>query len=268
MNLAINQNILKLFLGIFTIAVLAKIATIPLYFFLPHFGAEKSPEYSINLYKRYPIAKAFGIVPLKKNKPVVKKPVYQLTNLKLKAIYSEKNRGVIAIEEKGKLIFLSTGESFKGYRLIAVKPDRAIFEKDGKHYELKLEEKGLKGKYSISVQDQMLYNPDEVKFAVLKRDIDRYKKHFNDIWKNISIQEQIDPTTKRLAGFKVTSVNKNSIFGKIGLRKGDIIVGANNKTFRSYSDVLRLYNNIDKYNSIKLSIIRNNEKKDLEYEIY
>ena len=114
----------------------------------------------------------------------------------------------------------------------------------------------------------MLINPDEVKIAVLKRDIERYKKHFNDIWKNISIQEQIDPKTKRLTGFKVTRVNKKSIFGKIGLQKGDIIIGANNKIFRTYSDVLRLYNNIDKYNSIKLTILRNNQKKDLEYEIY
>jgi len=264
MSLAINQSALKFIFSILVIALIAKLVTLPLYFFLPHFGINKTKDYSINLYHKYNVAKAFGLVPIKK-KAAPKKPVYQLTNLKLKAIYSEGKNGVIAIEEKGKLIFLSTGESFKGYKLIEVKPDRAIFEKDGKHYELKLEEKGLKGKFFI---EEQTLNPDEVKFAVLKRDIDRFKKNFNQIWKNISIEEQIDPKTKRLKGFKVTRVNKDSIFGKIGLQKGDIIIGANNKIFKSYSDVLRLYNNIDKYNSIKLTILRNNKKKDLEYEIY
>ena len=267
MSLAINQSFVKFLFSILVVALIAKIASLPLWFILPHSGIDKTKDYSINLYHKYRVAKAFGLVPtIKKSAP--KKPLYQLTNLKLKAIYSDGRHGVIAIEEKGKIIFLSTGESFKGYKLIEVKPDRAIFDKDGKHYELKLEEKGLKGKYSISLEEQMLYNPDEVKFAVLKRDIDRYKRHFNEIWKNISIQEQIDPKTKKLKGFKVTRVNQNSIFGKIGLQKGDIIIGANNRTFRSYSDVLRLYNNIDKYNSIKLTILRNNKKKDLEYEIY
>ncbi len=268
MNLAINQSFLKFLFTLSVIALLAKIASLPLYFLLPHFGVDKSKEYTLNIYHKYNLAKAFGLIPAKSKKSSPKKPVYQLTNLKLKAIYSEGKNGVIAIEEKGALIFLATGETFKGYKLIEVKPDRAIFEKDGKHYELKLSDEGLKGKYILPPQNQAELNPDEVRFAILKRDIERFKKNFNEIWKNISLQEQIDPKTKRLEGFKVTRVNKESIFGKIGLREGDIIIGANNRKFRSYSDVLKLYNNIDKYNSVKITIIRNNKKKDLEYEIY
>jgi len=266
MNLAINTRYI---IHIAVIALVAKALSLALYLYLPHFGVEHIKDFSINLYRKYPISKAFGILPAKKVKKVEKKPVYKLTNVKLKGLYSGKgSKGVIAIEEKGKIIFISTGESFKGYKLVEVRPDGAIFEKDGKRFELKLEDKSLKGKYEISLPQQMIDNPDEVRFAVLKRDIDRYKKHFEDIWKNISIEEQIDSKTKRLKGFKVTRVNKKSIFGKMGLQKGDIIIGANNKIFGSYSDVIKLYNNIDKYNSIKLTILRNNQKKELEYEIY
>ncbi|SMC10189.1 PDZ domain-containing protein [Nitratiruptor tergarcus] len=268
MNIAINQSLFKWIFGIALVALFAKIVSLALLFILPHFGINQEPKYSINLYRNYHVAKAFGVTLKKKKKKVIKKPVYKLTNVKLKALYSENGKGIIVIEEKGKIIFLSTGESFKGYKLIRIYPDKVVFEKNGKHYELKPEEKGLQGKYSTTLEEQMLYNPEEVKFAVLKRDIDRYKKHFNEIWKNISIKEQLDPKTKRLKGFKVVDIKKNSIFAKIGLQKGDIIIGANNKTFTSYSDVLRLYNNIDKYNAIKITILRNNQKKDLEYEIY
>jgi general secretion pathway protein C len=268
MSLIISSNFLKLFLRILTIGVIAKILSIPFYFILPHFGVEKTKDYSINLYHRYRIAKAFGLTPIKRVpvKTAPKKPIYQLTNVKLKAIYSDGKDGVIAIEEKGKLTFLSTGEEFKGYILIGVYPDKAVFEKDGKRYELYLEDKELKAKYIISPSPQPI--EEETKFAVLKKEINHYRKNFNEIWKNIAIQEQFDPKTKQLTGFKITGINKNSIFGKIGLKKGDIIIGANNKIFKSYADVLQIYNNIDKYNSLKLTIIRNNEKKDLEYEIY
>lgn len=266
MSLAISPSLMKTIFRVLIIALIAKIATMPLFFLLPHFGVDHTQEFTINFYHNFKLSKAFALkthLPKKSNKPV-----YKLTNLKLKAIYSHQDRGVIAIEEKGKLIFLSTGESFKGYKLIKVEPTKAVFEKNGKHYELYLDEKNLKGKFSISLEEQMMINPDEVKIAVLKRDIDRYRRNFQKIWQNISIQEQIDPKTKKLQGFKVIKVNKNSIFGKIGLQKGDIIIGANNKIFRTYSDVFRIYNNIDKYNSLKLTILRNNQKKDLEYEIY
>ena len=255
----------KFLIHIFIIALMAKALSLVLYFYLPHYGVNKVEDFSINLYKRYLVSKAFNLKSHKKDiakKP--KQPIYRLTNVKLKAIYSSSDKGVIAIEDGKKLIFLSTGENFKGYKLIEVKPNRAIFEKNGKHFELKLEEKALKGK----ILESNSFNPDEVKFAVLKRDIQKYKKNFNEIWRNIAIKELIDKKNKKLKGFEVTWVNKNSIFGKMGLRKGDIIIGANNKIFHSYSDVIKIYNNIDKYNALKLTILRNNQKKELEYEIY
>jgi len=252
------------------LALLAKALTLPLLFLLPTKGIDYIEEYSLNLYRKYPVAKAFGIIPKKvqKSAPKPKKPLYRLTNLKLKGVYSENGKGVIAIEEKGKILFLSTGEKFKGYTLIRVEPDKAIFEKDGKEYELQMDEDSLKGKYSISFEEKMLYGSEEEKFALLKRDIEHYRRNFQEIWKHIAIQEQIDPKTRRLKGFKVTRISKGSLFSKIGLKKGDVIIGANNKIFRSYSDVIKLYNNIEKYNSVKLMILRNNEKKELEYEIY
>jgi len=253
------------------LALVAKAITLPLLFFLPVRGIDFIPEHNLNLYRKYPVAKAFGMTqkPSAKKrvkKALPKKPLYRLTNVKLKGVYSENGEGVIAIEERGKIHFLSTGEEFKGYTLIRVQPDKAIFEKDGKEYELKLEEASLKGKYTISLQSEPL--PGEAKFAILRREIEHYKRNFGDIWKHIAIQEQLDPRTKRLKGFKVTRIDKGSLFARIGLQKGDLIIGANGKIFRSYSDVVKLYNNIGKYNSLKLMVVRNNEKKELEYEIY
>jgi general secretion pathway protein C len=245
------------------IALVAKAVTLPLLFVLPKSGVEYVERYSVNIYRSYPVAKAFGLKSFKQEKIILKKPLYKLTNLKLKGIYSSKKRGVVALEEAGKTFFLATGESYKGYKLIRVTPQKAIFEKHNRRYELEMEEKALRGTLSSSATKE-----DTASISISKKEIEHYKRHIQEVWKNISIKEQFDPKTKELTGFKVVRINKNSIFGRIGLQKGDIIVGANDKKFRTYADVFKLYNNIDKYDFVKLTIIRNNEEKELEYEIY
>ncbi len=264
MNFAINTNIIKFLIKIAIIALAAKITALSLYFFLPHFGIDMVKDYSINLYRNYKVAKAFALIPSSsKPKPQPTQPTYKLNNITLKAIYSEGEKGVIAIEDKKKKItILQVGESFNGYKLIKVTPQSAVFEKNHKLYEIKLNEKELKGKYTITQENTSYEN------LISKQEIDSYKKHFKKIWQNISIDEQYDPKTHKLTGFKVTRINKNSIFGKLGLQVGDLIIGVNNKIFRDLADVYKIYKDIDKYDAIKIMIIRNNQRKDLEYEIY
>jgi len=268
MNLLINQQFLKIIFNIFILALIGKGISLVFSLFLPHFGVNYIKDYSINLYHSYNFSKAFGLYSNSK-KTISIKPTYQLKNIKLKAIYinNKNGKGLIVIEDRKKLFFIFTGDTFKGYKLIDITPTKAIFEKDNKHYELSLKEESLKDKIDIitSSNSKIILNK---KIAILKKDIDKYKKNFNEIWKNISITEERDPQTKKIKGFRITYINKNSIFSKIGLKKDDIIIGANNKIFHNYADVFKLYNNIDKYNAIKLMIIRNNQQKDIEYEIY
>ena len=264
MNFAISTNTIKFIIKIAIVALLAKIAALSLYFFLPHFGIDITKDYSINLYRNYKVAKAFALIPTSSNpKPKATQPTYKLSNITLKAIYAAGKNGVIAIEDKKrKITILQVGESFNGYKLIKVTPQSAIFEKNKKLYEIKLNEKELEGKYSITQENTPYEN------LISKQEINSYKKHFKKIWQNISIDEQYDPHTHKLTGFKVTRINKNSIFGKLGLQVGDIIIGVNNKIFHSLADVYKIYKNIDKYDAIKIMILRNNQRKDLEYEIY
>ncbi|HHH72909.1 MAG TPA: PDZ domain-containing protein, partial [Sulfuricurvum sp.] len=101
---------------------------------------------------------------------------------------------------------------------------------------------------------------------VKRNEIRHYAKNYDEIWKSVKIKEIIKD--KRLQGFKVDWVKKGSIFEKVGLRKDDIIIGANNKKFKSLSQVFKLYNNMEKIDSMKLTIIRDNQERELEYEIF
>ena len=66
----------------------------------------------------------------------------------------------------------------------------------------------------------------------------------------------------------MTWVKKDSLFAKLGLRKGDIITGVNGKKLKSVSQVFKIYNNMDKLDSLKLTITRDNQEKELEYEVF
>lgn len=252
----------------FCLAVLALIAKALMTlaaFFLPEIGVDRPPEQSEQMYRSYRMASLFS-VEAAKVKPVAAKqqPVYRLDKLTLRGIYAGKNP-FIAVEEGGKVILIAQDESHKGYRLVEVASERAIFEKGGRRYEIGFKEDKSADSRISKVKTPEVLNEGGAVF--IKRDeISHYAKNFDDIWKSV----KIEPVKRngKLDGFKVNWVKKGSVFEKIGLRKGDIIIGANDRDFTSLSQVFKLYNNVDKIDRLKLKILRENQEMELEYEIF
>jgi general secretion pathway protein C len=263
MNQLISPLWIKRIIVVGIIAAVIKVLMLGVLFVLPHHGKNRINVEETSLYQSYKPSKAFAM--RGKKAPVVKKaPVYKLDNLNLQGLYDDPKNPFIAVEDKKKITLVGLNESFKGYKLIDVKPDRAIFDKKGRHYELLFKEKELK-KGSISVAEPEIIQDDAAVF-IKRKEIKHYAKNFDAIWKNIKIKEIIKK--KRLKGFEVTWVKKGSLFAKLGLMKGDIIVGVNGKTLKSVSQVFKIYNNMDKMDSLKLKIMRNNQEKELEYEVF
>jgi len=107
---------------------------------------------------------------------------------------------------------------------------------------------------------------DDEPISVSKYDLRYYTSNMSRIWKNINIQDV--KVNGKIDGFKIISINKNSVFGKLGLKKGDIIKAINNQKLKSYSDAFKVYKKINKLDDLQITILRNNIERDLEYEIY
>ena len=253
---------------LFMIAACAKALSLVMLFWLPHQGVDVTVHEQKNIFNNYRPSAMLNITK-KKKEPPKSEPVYALTSLTLKAIYDDANAPFIAVEDAADVSLISLHDKFKGYTLIDVQADRAIFEKSGKNYELKFQESKVS---TGSISD---VEPEEIEFLedgggaavfIKRQELQKYAKNPNEIFRNITIKEIIE--NKRLKGFKVMSVKQKSIFGQLGLQKGDIITGANNRAFRSVSQVFKLYNNIDSLDNLILHVKRGNEEKDLEYEIY
>jgi len=213
---------------------------------------------------------------------LTKKPVVQqieatnrIKDIKLKGTYLDGDQSFIVVEDQLGTTFLYKGDRYVGYVLKEIYDGRAIFEKNGKNYDLVIEEdngknhpSGRTGNFVSGGNTATAGGKSGESFepvTVTRDEIDSYIKNPNKIWRNIRIQEirrngQID-------GFRVNYVKKGSFFDQSGLKSGDIIKAIDGSEIRSLSDVMRYYNDIKNLDGLSLTVLRGGNEVELEFNI-
>ncbi|NPA60092.1 MAG: PDZ domain-containing protein, partial [Epsilonproteobacteria bacterium] len=189
------------------------------------------------------------------------------TSMILKGLYGSKTKGFVIVAMKSSpknTSLISIGESYQGYTLKAIFLDNAKFTKGKTDFILSLE-KVKNSSNLISKLNQSQTTEMEKSSVVSRNDIAYYAKNPNQIWRDISIKEIRNG--KKIGGFKVTKINPNSRFAKLGLKRGDVIIKANNIRLQSYRDALEIYKNIDKLDAVQIVVKRGNQEVELVYEI-
>lgn len=275
LNIDLNMFVKKSIPFLIIILLVILINTILLLFLPTNHFINNEFKYTNMEYRKYKFKENF-----RKNQPSIKKvpthekrkktkKVYTLTsNIFLNMIYQESDIGWIVITEKSSKdsIILGIGEVYKQYKLQTIYDDYVIFSKSGKDYNLEL-----------NLGDKKLYKLEEVKshsslirrldqqYIIDKSIINEYTQDYNKIWESISINESIK--NGLLDGFKVTKIVTNSVFWYLGLLEGDIIKSINNVQLKSYSDVIKVFKQINNVKNIKFIVLRKNKEVELEYEI-
>jgi len=184
-----------------------------------------------------------------KNSNFIPTNTITLTNIKLKATFLNGKKSFILIKDKSKTLFLNLNDTYKGYKLIKIMPNKAIFYKNGKNYEIKFKKEKIKNMPNF-----------QNTIVVSKKTFEEYKNNLNKIWQNIGI-------IKVNEGYLVTFVKKHSIFEKIGLKRGDILLEINGRRLRNDTDAWDLYRNADKFRFFEIKIKRNHKIKVITYEM-
>jgi type II secretion system protein C len=185
-----------------------------------------------------------------------------ITNMVLKGLYGTQNMGYIIVALKSAPLNTSIVgilEEYQGYTLKSIEPSSAVFQKQGKEYLLHLEDMN---KVFVTAKSDNEAAPNDVS----RQDINYFAKNPADIWKDISIIELKDGD--KIAGFKVTKINPQSKFASLGLQENDVIIKLNNVALESYQDAIDVYSNIDKLSTIQIVVLRENQEKELVYEIH
>jgi len=215
---------------------------------------EKTPTFFMKIDNNYNFFR-IDLAPLFFKNQIIKTHInaLNLNFIKLKAVYKNKNNGFIIIEDKGKTIFLNLYKIYQGYKLIYIGNTFAIFSKNGKKYKISF--KNIKENTNVKIIENTSF------INIRKKIFEEYRNNLNKIWNNIGI-------IKVKEGYKITYIKKGSIFSKIGLKKGDVLLEINGRKLKNDADAWEIYKNADKINYFEIKIKRRNKIKVLNYELY
>ncbi len=255
---------------------LGKAASVAVLWLLPAKGVSIPKEYTFTPeYIRVDLARVMGIAVQRQTKPKRQKAQevragLSIDSLILKGLYGNEHKGYVIVARKNspaKTEIVGIGEVFEGYKLKSIGLDYAIFTRGLKEYRLEFE----KRKKLSSTNKGHRYRHDtlgsdgERTHVVERNDVEYFAKNPREIWKNISISEIRKGS--RIEGLRVRWIKPGSKFAKLGLKKGDVIIKANNKRLKSYRDAIDIYTKIDKLSELSIVVLRNGEEKELIYEI-
>ena len=267
-----NSVLLAVFTKLLILLLVAKAISLAIWAYLPSDGVELAqtknyqPKYQRvdfkNMIQNVQQGSSQAVSPTSRS--------VSITNMVLKGLYGKGKSGfvIVALKSSQKATsIVEVGETFSEFTLKSIAVTSVIFTKNSKEYILELEK--LKSASSITAvtngEDSSEEESSEPK-SVQKSDISFYEKNPKEIWKDISIQEI--KNGKDIQGFKVTRITKNSKMAELGLKKGDIIIKANNVELKSYKSVMDIYSKISTLETIQIVVMRNNQEKELVYEIH
>jgi len=275
-----NSNLLSIVTKLLVLLVIAKAISLAGWWYLPSDGEEivkktsYQPKYQRVDFKSM-IQKSIATEKKSESSKVSSDgSSVSITNMILKGLYGNSSSGFVIVSLKAKpaeTTIVEVGEVYSGYKLKSIAIDSAKFTKGSKEYILELtkpkESKSfIKKVKSKNIQADVQADDEEVtEKNVSREDISFYAKNPKQLWKDIAIKEV--KKGKKIEGFKVTRIDPKSKMATLGLKKNDLIIKANNKELKSYKDAIDLYKNINKLDTIQIVVIRNNQEKELIYEI-
>ena len=186
-----------------------------------------------------------------------------ITSMLLKGLYGTKSKGYVIVAMKStpkNTSIIGVSEEYEGYMLKSILASSVVFLKQNKEYILSLEDVDI-----LKTDNSLSYG--YLQHYVSREDIESYVKAPESIWKDISIVAVKDKDKNKILGFKITNINSNSKFASLGLKKGDLITKVNNVQLTSYKDAINVYKNLDNLHTVQIVLIRENQEKELVYEI-
>jgi general secretion pathway protein C len=194
-----------------------------------------------------------------------------MKNIVLKAIYNsyDVNSFILIgdISNKDEKI-ISINENYNGYKLTQINNNSVAFEKDGNKFELNLitdEDKSAKIMPDMSKRtiDPVEVNSD-TSFAISRTDIMKFSNS-SDLSKAISFEQE--KSGESILGYRITRIDSSSVFGKMGLNNGDIILTVDGQSTSDVKNLMAVINKLDTVSALNIEIDRNGERIGLNYEI-
>ncbi len=265
-----NKKFLRVVSILLVLLLLAKLISLAIWWYLPSEGVELNAKKSYRAkYQRVDFSNMLVYAKVADTPAKQEASSYNIDNLILRGLYGSRFHGFAIVAKKASpkvTDIVAVGEIYEGYTLKEIALTQVLFSKNAKDYVLALETTSKLNTSDVVKKVEHQETAQTQTKEVTKADINFYAKNPKDIWKDIAIREVVK--NGKIAGFKVNRIKKGSKFAELGLEEGDVIIRANNEELNSYSDAIKLYKNINNIDVLELVVQRNNQEKEIIYEIH
>lgn len=194
------------------------------------------------------------------------------TELELKlwgTVTGEGGRPYAVIEDRKqrKQSLYRTGDTIQNARVKMVLREKVILTVNGKDEILQMEEMSASRpsrRETIRRGQTRALPPRASRSITLERSVmENAAQNLNNLMKQVRIRPHFK--AGKPDGLSLTGMKPGSVFRKMGLHNGDIIMGVDGKTITSVDDALRFYETLKSASDLKLQIQRRGRPLTLNY---
>ncbi len=182
-------------------------------------------------------------------------PSEEYTAFDLKGtIAVDESMGYAIVEEKGKgkQKLYRIGEMIGSARLVSITRNTAVLKNGDKDFVMKIKDNSVTS-----------FTGRGNRIVISKQDV---TQSLGDL-KSIMSQAVVKPFLKDgvQQGFVVSNIVPGSLYQKLGLRNGDVIVDVNDKRLEGADDVLQLMNVMQAGGSVSVNLLRRGQNETINY---
>jgi general secretion pathway protein C len=134
---------------------------------------------------------------------------------------------------------------------------------NGQDEVLEIEE--INGRASGGMSPKIATESRRQKITLKRSQIESSVENVNELMKQVKIRPHTE--NGQAAGLMLSSIQRSSIFRRMGLRSGDIITGVNGSSLVSVDDALKLYENMKSSSNMSIDIKRRGRNRTIDYNI-
>jgi general secretion pathway protein C len=155
------------------------------------------------------------------------------------------------------------GDAVQNATVKMVFREKVILSVNGQDEILEIEE--IRGRVSGRMPPQTATNSRRQKITLKRSQIESSVKNVNELMKQVKIRPHTE--NGQAAGLMLSSIQRNSIFRRMGLRSGDVITGVNGSSLVSVDDALKIYENMKSSSNMSIEIKRRGRNRTIDYNI-
>ncbi len=176
----------------------------------------------------------------------------------------DQSMGYAIVEEKGKdkQKLYRLGEMIGSARLIRITRNTAVLKSGDKEFVMKIKEVAEGPLMGRSLQPGGAGSG----IAISKQEVTQSLGDLTSIMSQAVVRPFFSEGTKQ--GFIISNITPGSIYQRLGLQNGDIIVDVNSKRLEGADDILQLVNVMQAGGSVSVNLMRNGQNQTINYSFH